>query len=141
MKKLLVLLLALLLSGGALASVGTNQASCENLKNREERSISFCYGVAHFEFLTKKRIELCNKTFKNEKVFVRCIDEAATSDIFNEEILACKKATIISKSAIKCLYAAANSVSLTSEDIRECGEETSLPGTFASCLKNRAGDL
>lgn len=140
MKKVLTLLIALLLSNGAFASLEGNQAACDK-HGKSERIISFCYGVAHFDYLTPSRISHCGTTFKKDKVYSRCIDEAATSDISKAEITACKTSTSLEGSAINCLYAAANSTYLNEQDIEDCGRKASFPHTYAKCLKDAAGDL
>lgn len=140
MKKFLVLLVSLLLSGGAFSGQVANEEACDKY-NRGKSSRALCYGVADFSDLTPSRIKTCYDSFKNEGVYKKCVDEAATSDISEEEIKECSRQTKIPVSAKNCLHAAAYSVSLTLADIVYCGENNNLPNTFAACLVNEAGDL
>ena len=135
-----MLLLSLLLSSGAFASQASNDTACDKFA-KGQSSLNFCYGISDFEDLEASEISLCANTFTSEKVFKRCIDEAATSGIFKNEITACRTSTSLDRSAINCLYAAAHSIYLTEEDIIDCGETTNFPNSYSACLVDRAGDL
>lgn len=140
MKKVLMILLSLLLSGGAFADQVSNENACDQYHIGNSGK-ALCYGVSHFDYLTPNRIKTCFDTFKKEDLYKRCIDEAATSDITIKHIKACRSSNSTSVSAKNCLFAAANSRNLTAEDIIFCGESTNWPNAYAACLKREAGDL